>query len=100
MSSETDAGSDPASIVASAPAAPVGASATCGMVAMVEPLRALEKQGRENQLAGFAALRLPHPHQLRGGGGLRIGITEQRRERAPLKPWDAPAHRPAGVGRG
>ncbi len=33
-----------------------GVSANCGMTAVVEPLRALERKGRENQLAGVAIL--------------------------------------------
>jgi PAS domain S-box-containing protein len=33
-----------------------GVSANCGMVALVEPLRALERMGRENQLAGAATV--------------------------------------------
>jgi CheY-like chemotaxis protein/HPt (histidine-containing phosphotransfer) domain-containing protein len=33
-----------------------GTSANCGMVAVVEPLRELERMGRENQLAGAAPL--------------------------------------------
>jgi len=34
-----------------------GTSANCGMVAVVEPFRELERMGRENQLAGAASLR-------------------------------------------
>jgi CheY-like chemotaxis protein/HPt (histidine-containing phosphotransfer) domain-containing protein len=33
-----------------------GVNANCGMVALVEPLRKLERMGRENQLAGASAL--------------------------------------------
>ena len=33
-----------------------GSSANCGMVALVEPLRNLERMGRENQLEGASAL--------------------------------------------
>jgi two-component system sensor histidine kinase/response regulator len=33
-----------------------GVSANCGMIAVVEPLRKLERMGRENQLAGAAVL--------------------------------------------
>ena len=35
-----------------------GVSANCGMVALVEPLRELERMGRENRLAGASLLRV------------------------------------------
>ena len=41
----------------------VGASANCGIVALVAPLRQLERLGRENQLNGAAALSAQIDHE-------------------------------------
>lgn len=51
-----------------------GVSATCGAVAVVEPLRELERMGRENQLGGAAAL---HEQTQREFARIRLFLQER-----------------------